>query len=146
MVAIRLRMMAAPRERDVHVIPTPRGGGVAMYLGVVAAVLVASRLPTLQRTFDDSQAYAVLVAGGLICLLGVLDDKWGLDALTKLTGQIAAAGVMVLLGVQLAYVFLPVADIGTISLGPDVGVPMTILLTVLAVNALNFIEDRKSVV
>ena len=33
MVAIRARMMAAPRERDVHVIPTPRGGGVAMYLG-----------------------------------------------------------------------------------------------------------------
>src|SRR3712207_8965199 len=30
MVAIRGRMMAAPRERDVHVIPTPRGGGVAM--------------------------------------------------------------------------------------------------------------------
>jgi UDP-GlcNAc:undecaprenyl-phosphate GlcNAc-1-phosphate transferase len=70
----------------------------------------------------------------------VLDDKWGLDALTKLTGQIAAAGVMVLLGVQLAYIFLPVADIGTISLGPDVGVPLTILLTVLAVNALNFID------
>ena len=61
----------------------------------------------------------MLVAGGLICLLGVLDDKWGLDALTKLTGQIAAAGVMVLLGVQLAFLFLPVADIGTISLGPD---------------------------
>jgi UDP-GlcNAc:undecaprenyl-phosphate/decaprenyl-phosphate GlcNAc-1-phosphate transferase len=30
MVAIRARMLAAPRERDVHVIPTPRGGGVAM--------------------------------------------------------------------------------------------------------------------
>src|SRR5215216_2395012 len=119
MVAIRLRMMAAPRERDVHVIPTPRGGGVAMYLGVAAAVLVASRLPALQRTFDD---------------------KFGLDALTKLTGQIAAAGVMVLLGVQLAFLFLPVADIGTISLGPDVGVPLTILLTVLTVNALNFID------
>jgi UDP-GlcNAc:undecaprenyl-phosphate GlcNAc-1-phosphate transferase len=140
MVAIRLRMMAAPRERDVHVIPTPRGGGVAMYLGVAAAILVATRLPALQRTFDDSQTYAVLVAGGLICLLGVLDDKFGLDALTKLTGQIAAAGVMVLLGVQLAFLFLPVADIGTISLGPDVGVPLTILLTVLTVNALNFID------
>src|SRR5215218_8614942 len=119
MMAIRFRMMAAPRERDVHVIPTPRGGGVAMYLGVAAAVLVAARL---------------------ICLLGVLDDKWGLDALTKLTGQIAAAGVMVLLGVQLAFLFLPVADIGTISFGPDTGVPLTILLTVLTVNALNFID------
>jgi UDP-GlcNAc:undecaprenyl-phosphate/decaprenyl-phosphate GlcNAc-1-phosphate transferase len=140
LVAVRLRMMAAPRERDVHVIPTPRGGGVAMYLGVAAAVLVASRLPALQRTFDDSQTAAVLVAGGLICALGVIDDKFGLDALTKLTGQIAAAGVMVLLGVQLLYVFLPVADIGTLSLGPDIGVPLTLLLTVLTVNALNFID------
>jgi UDP-GlcNAc:undecaprenyl-phosphate/decaprenyl-phosphate GlcNAc-1-phosphate transferase len=140
MVAIRLRMLAAPRERDVHVIPTPRGGGVAMYLGVAAAILVATRLPALQRTFEDSQTAAVLVAGGLICALGVLDDKWGLDALTKLTGQIAAAGVMVLLGVQLAFVFLPVADIGTLIFGPDVGVPLTILLTVLTVNALNFID------
>src|ERR687893_231588 len=140
LAAVRLRMMAAPRERDVHVIPTPRGGGVAMYLGVAAAVLVATRLPALQRTFEDSQTAAVLVAGGLICALGVLDDKFGLDALTKLTGQIAAAGVMVLLGVQLLYVFLPVADIGTLSLGPDIGVPLTLLLTVLTVNALNFID------
>jgi UDP-GlcNAc:undecaprenyl-phosphate GlcNAc-1-phosphate transferase len=140
LAAVRLRMMAAPRERDVHVIPTPRGGGVAMYLGVAAAVLVATRLPALQRTFDDSQTAAVLIAGGLICALGVLDDKFGLDALTKLTGQIAAAGVMVLLGVQLLYVFLPVADIGTLSLGPDIGVPLTLLLTVLTVNALNFID------
>ena len=140
MVAIRLRMMATPRERDVHVIPTPRGGGVAMYLGVAAAVLVASRLPALQRTFEDSQTAAVLIAGGLICALGVLDDKWGLDALTKLTGQIAAAGVMVLIGVQLLYVFLPVADIGPLSLGPEIGVPLTLLLTVLTVNAVNFID------
>lgn len=139
--AVRLRVMAAVRDRDVHVIPTPRGGGVAMYLGVAAGVLVASQLPSLQRSFEfNSQTIAVLVAGGLICLLGVLDDRFGLDALTKLTGQIAAAGVMVLLGVQLAYVFLPVADIGTLSLGSDVGVPATILLTVLTVNALNFID------
>ncbi len=138
--AIRMRMMAAVRDRDVHVIPTPRGGGVAMYLGVVAAVLVAARLPALQRTFDDSQTVGVLIAGGLICLLGVLDDRFSLDALTKLTGQIAAAGVMVLLGVQLLYLFLPVADIGTLILGPSVGVPATILLTVLTVNALNFID------
>ncbi|MEI4271981.1 MraY family glycosyltransferase [Klenkia sp. LSe6-5] len=138
-LAMRFRVMSAVRERDVHVIPTPRGGGVAMYAGVAAAVLVASRLPALQRTFEDSQTYAVLVAGGLICLLGVLDDRFEIDALTKLTGQIACAGVMVLLGVQFMFVFLPVADIGTLSLG-DAGVPLTILTTVLVVNALNFID------
>jgi UDP-GlcNAc:undecaprenyl-phosphate GlcNAc-1-phosphate transferase len=47
---------------------------------------------------------------------------------------------MVLLGVQLSYVFLPVADIGTLTFGPSIGVPLTILLTVLIVNALNFID------
>jgi UDP-GlcNAc:undecaprenyl-phosphate/decaprenyl-phosphate GlcNAc-1-phosphate transferase len=140
LAAVRLRMMAAPRERDVHVIPTPRGGGVAMYLGVAAAILVATQLPALQRTFDDSETMAVLVAGGLICALGVIDDRWGIDALTKLTGQIAAAGVMVLLGVQFSFVFLPVAGIGTLTLGPDIGVPLTILVTLLTINALNFID------
>src|SRR3954468_22094062 len=139
--AVRFRVMAAVRDRDVHVIPTPRGGGVAMYLGVAAGVLVASQLPSLQRSFEfNTQTVGVLVAGGLICLLGVLDDRVGLDALTKLTGQIAAAGVMVLFGVQLSFLFLPFADIGTLSLGPEVGVPATVLLTVLTVNALNFID------
>jgi len=139
MLAMRWKVMSAVRDRDVHVIPTPRGGGVAMYAGVAAAVLVASRLPALQRTFDDSQTYAVLVAGGLICLLGVLDDRFEIDALTKLTGQIACAGVMVLLGVQFLYVFLPFGNIGTLILG-DSGVPLTIFTTVLVVNALNFID------
>ena len=117
--AVRFRVMAAVRDRDVHVIPTPRLGGVAMYLGVAAGG--AGRLPAARRcsaASSNSQTIAVLVAGGLICLLGVLDDRFGLDALTKLAGQIAAAGVMVLLGVQLAFLFVPIADIGTLSLGP----------------------------
>jgi UDP-GlcNAc:undecaprenyl-phosphate GlcNAc-1-phosphate transferase len=140
LAAVRLHMMAAPRERDVHVIPTPRGGGVAMYLGVAAAILVATQLPALRRTFDDSETMAVLIAGGLICALGVIDDRWGIDALTKLTGQIAAAGVMVLLGVQFSFIYLPVLHIGTLTLDPSSGVPLTILVTLLTVNALNFID------
>src|SRR3569833_3103161 len=47
---------------------------------------------------------------------------------------------MVRRGVQLAFLFLPVADIGTVSFGPDTGVPLAILVTVLTVNALNFID------
>src|SRR5438445_13501897 len=84
LAAVRWRMMAAPRERDVHVIPTPRGGGVAMYLGVAAAIMVATRLPALQRTFDDSQTVAVPAAGRVNCLPGVVDHQLGLAALTKL--------------------------------------------------------------
>lgn len=137
-LAIHIGAMAEPRDRDVHAIPTPRLGGVAMYGGVVAAIVVAQRLPVLREAFKASDAHALLIAGGVICVLGVIDDKWGLDALTKLAGQTLAAGVMVLLGVQLLYVLLP--GVGQLSLGPDIGVPVTVLLTLATVNAINFID------
>jgi UDP-GlcNAc:undecaprenyl-phosphate GlcNAc-1-phosphate transferase len=126
------------RDRDVHTIPTPRLGGVGMLAGVGAALLVASRLPTLQRVFDTSEIRGVLFGGLLLVAVGAADDKWGLDALTKLAGQILAAGVMVLQGVQLLY--LPLSRHGALSLGPDLGVPLTVLFVVLTINAVNFID------
>ena len=126
------------RDRDVHTIPTPRLGGVAMFVGVCAAVLVASRLHTLQRVFDTSEARGVLFGGALLVAIGAADDKWGLDALTKLAGQILAAGVMVLQGVQLLY--LPIPRYGALSLGPDLGVPLTVIFVVVTINAVNFID------
>ena len=66
-VALRWGAVAMPRDRDVHAIPTPRLGGVAMYGGVVSALLVAHLMPTLQRTYvRGSETTAVVVAGGMI--------------------------------------------------------------------------------
>ena len=42
----------------------------------------------------------MLIAGALICAVGVLDDLFELDALTKLGGQVLAAGFLVAFGVQ----------------------------------------------
>lgn len=125
------------RDRDVHTLPTPRLGGVAMFGGIAAALLVASRLPTLHRVFATSEARGVLLGGLLLVAIGAADDKWGLDVLTKLAGQILAAGVMVLQGVQLLY--LPLAH-GALSLSPDLGVPLTVIFVVVTINAVNFID------
>ena len=97
-------------------------------------------MPALRAAFDTLETIAVLVAGGMICLLGVLDDRWGLDALTKLAGQVAAAGVMVLLGVQLAFLYLPIADIGTLSLGRRRRRAADHPAHLLMINAINFID------
>lgn len=138
-IALRVGALAQVRDRDVHSVPTPRLGGVAMYLGIAAAVLVASRLPTLSSVFtDQSEATAVLEAGAAICLLGVLDDRFGLDALTKLAGQVVAAGILVLQGVQLLY--LPVPRFGTFVLTQEIGVIVTVLFVVVTVNAVNFVD------
>src|SRR3954470_4520619 len=126
------------RDRDVHTIPTPRLGGLGMFGGIACGMLVASRLPTLQRVFDTSEMRGVLLGGLLLVVVGAADDRWGLDALSKLAGQILAAGVMVLQGVQLLY--LPIPGSGALSLAPDVGVPLTVLSVVVTINAINFID------
>jgi UDP-GlcNAc:undecaprenyl-phosphate GlcNAc-1-phosphate transferase len=117
-------------------------GGVAIFVGVALALMIARQMPTLHSTFTSgSETTGVLIAGAMICALGVLDDRYELDALTKLAGQVTCAGVMVIFGgVQLLQVYIPFGHVGTVSLGRDLGVPVTILLTVVTVNAINFID------
>ncbi|HEX7355655.1 MAG TPA: MraY family glycosyltransferase [Mycobacteriales bacterium] len=137
--AVRIHAMTEVRDRDVHVLPTPRLGGVAIWAGLLVAALVAEQLPNLGQVFHaTSEPKAALVGATLIAVLGALDDRFDLDALTKLAGQIAIAGVMVLMGVQLSYLYLPGGTLYV--LGADQAVPLTVLLVVLLVNAVNFID------
>jgi UDP-GlcNAc:undecaprenyl-phosphate GlcNAc-1-phosphate transferase len=141
-IAIRIGAVALPRDRDVHAVAIPRMGGVAMFCGIALALLTASKLPSLRTSFEAPLAMPwVVAAAALLCLLGVIDDKYELDSLTKLAGQVLATGLMVTQGgVQLAEVYVPFGDFGTISLDRDAGIPITIVLTVVTINAMNFID------
>ncbi|MCX4097365.1 MraY family glycosyltransferase [Nocardia sp. alder85J] len=139
-LAIAFGAVAIPRERDVHVKPTPRMGGVGMYVGVVAAVLFAHQLPALRRGFDFAPDIpAVLVAGTLIVLVGIVDDRWGLDALTKFVGQITAAGVMAVMGLSWVVIYNPFNN-STVVLDQLQGGLATVLITVTMINAMNFVD------
>jgi UDP-GlcNAc:undecaprenyl-phosphate GlcNAc-1-phosphate transferase len=89
-IALRTGAVARVRDRDVHDEPIPYLGGLAMLGGLGAAYLVARQLPFLADTqpFVLRDAGVVLVAGALICAVGVIDDIVELDALTKFGGQI----------------------------------------------------------
>ncbi|TVL94168.1 undecaprenyl-phosphate alpha-N-acetylglucosaminyl 1-phosphate transferase [Streptomyces sp. SAJ15] len=137
--AIAAGAMPEIRARDVHREPTPRLGGIAMFGGLCAGLLVAAHLTNLNEVFELSNEPRALLSGaGLIWLLGVLDDKWGVDALIKLGGQMIAAGVMVLQG--LTILWLPVPGIGTVSLTPMQGTLLTVALVVITINAVNFVD------
>ena len=140
-LACRIGAVAVPRERDVHVTPVPRMGGLAMYLGVVAGVFLASQLPALTRGFVYSTGMpAVLVAGGVILAVGLIDDRWGLDALTKFAGQITAASVLVTMGVAWSVLYIPIGGVGTLVLDQTASILLTLALTVSIVNAMNFVD------
>src|SRR5699024_1431246 len=139
-VAVRSGAMALPRERDVHVSPVPRLGGVGMYLGIVIAFGLASQLPALTRGFEfGSDILAVVVAGAVIVIVGAIDDTWGLDALTKFVGQVTAAGVMVVFGLTWFLLLVPWGGGVTVVLDQLQSGTLTVLVTVVMINAVNFI-------
>jgi UDP-GlcNAc:undecaprenyl-phosphate GlcNAc-1-phosphate transferase len=131
--------VAQVRDRDVHAIPIPYFGGVAMLGGLAAGYLVALKLPFLSLAggyvFHD--AAVVVVAGAIICAVGVLDDIYELDALTKLGGQVLAAGFLVLNGVQF-YSFNSGSE--QMVLDPALSMLGSIFLVVGTVNAVNFVD------
>ena len=140
-LAIATRAMHEPRARDTHTRPTPLLGGLAMYGGLVAGLLLASRLSFVQDPFRSagsrSQA-GLLLAGGLVVIVGFADDRWGLSAISRLAAQVAAAGILVWSGQALPW--LPLPNGGVFSLEPDLSVTLTILLVVVTMNAINFID------
>ena len=111
-LAMHAGAVAQVRDRDVHAIPIPYFGGIAMLGGLGAGYLVARHLPFLSLASDKvfHDAAVVLIAGAIICAVGVLDDLIELDALTKLGGQIVAAAVLVVNQVTLYGFRLPGGD------------------------------------
>ncbi|QKW38761.1 undecaprenyl/decaprenyl-phosphate alpha-N-acetylglucosaminyl 1-phosphate transferase [Actinomadura sp. NAK00032] len=139
--AVWFGAQAVPRDRDVHVIPTPRLGGLAMFGGMVSALVVATGLPEMRKVLSDgdiSVAKALLLSGGLIVLIGIADDRWEVDALTKFAGQVAAAGIFIMQGIQIYVIPLPTGE--SLSLPPAYGVPLTVFVVVATINAVNFID------
>ncbi|MGZ0212074.1 MAG: MraY family glycosyltransferase [Actinomycetales bacterium] len=142
-LALKYKLYPQVRQRDVHSRPTPRLGGVAMFFGVVAAFAVASSFSNFSLIFNEpGKVFGLLGAALIIVIIGVADDLWDLDWLTKLAGQIIAAGVLAWQGVQLST--LPIG--GQTIVSPYVSLILTIFAVVLVMNAVNFIDGLDGLV
>lgn len=137
-LALRIGAVAPVRERDIHTVAVPYFGGIAMLCGVAVAVLIASNLPFLgSQPLVSSDAKGVLVSASVICGVGILDDLLELNPLSKLAGQIFAAGLLVAFGVKMYYIPL---DDNTIALDSFSQVVITVFFVLLCTNAVNYVD------
>jgi UDP-GlcNAc:undecaprenyl-phosphate/decaprenyl-phosphate GlcNAc-1-phosphate transferase len=137
--AFATKTLHAARARDVHVQPTPLIGGLAMYGGLAAGLLVANQLSYLRGAFTSPRAVpGLLLAGGLLVVVGIIDDRWGMGAISKLAAQVAAGAILVWSQVVLSWVPEPGGNV--LSLPPQLGLVLTILIVVVTINAVNFID------
>ena len=138
-VAVRAGAMHEARDRDVHVVPIPLLGGLAMYLGLAAGLFAASQMTPLRSVLAGTgMVQGLLLAGGLIVVIGIIDDRWGMNALSKLAGQVAAGAILVVSGSELTW--LPLPDGGTFTPDAVQAMVLTILVVVATINAVNFID------
>ncbi len=131
------------RDRDVHTTPTPRLGGVAIVLGLGAALIVAAFLPVFGPVFVNIMPVIGIGIGiVLMAVVGVIDDLIDLNWLVKLGAQLIAAVVLAWSGVQI--VSLPFS--GILLLSPTMSLVLTVFAVVLVMNAINFIDGLDGLV
>lgn len=130
-LARRVGAVDQPRERGLSEHPTPLLGGLA----ILAAVLVASFIFVDPGVAEDEKIRGILAGAIIVTLVGALDDRFDLAAPVKFIGQIVAATIPVVAGVEVANITLPF--IGAVDLG-SAGAPLTVLGIVFVINVVNF--------
>ena len=131
----RLGMVDKPDPRRINKVPIPRGGGVALFLGLFGSFLVYVFATGSRWVGSGVGTHPVRVTAlaGVIFLLGLADDKWSLPPKLKLLGQVVVASATWFWG-----------GLGFSTLWPALPAAVDCVLTVFwivgAVNAFNLID------
>ena len=134
-LAIKSGAVAKIRSRDIHTTPTPRWGGLAMWIAMALTFAIVNHLSLVGKSFGR-ESLGIFLAATLLVAIGLIDDRFELDALTKLAGQALAAGILLIFGIQVLW--LPIN--GVITLPPSIGQLVTVLIVLITINAVNFID------
>jgi len=138
-IALRVGYTAQPDERKVHQVVTPYGGGAAMLVGFCVSLIVAMGIPTLRNVITSShEMLGVLLATGVIFVVGVLDDFREMSAPAKVAGQFLAALILYFSGCTMYQLKLPFA--GFVVLGPSILPVITAVWVFALSNAVNLID------
>ena len=131
-----------PNARKVHLVPMPLWGGLGIFFGWLAALgLVLAFSEPLRAALTHRAALhlvGMVVAGALIVVVGMLDDRFGMPAKVKLLCQIVIGLEMLAFGIRIDYLSLPFY--GVLFLEPWQAVLVTLFWIVGITNALNLLD------
>ena len=137
-IAIRVGYIAHPGDRSVHERPIPYGGGAAMFVGFLVAVLAASAIPQFRQIYVDPEMMGVVLAAGAMFAVGLIDDVRDMSAPAKVAGQVLAASILYFAGVTMYEVKIPLA--GFYILSPGIIPLITAIWVIALTNAVNLID------
>lgn len=136
-LALRVGAIDQPDARRIHVVPTPRFGGLAIAAGVLLVAWVARALPGPAATLDLHPLLGLTCAAVPILALGMADDLWNVSPWVKLAVQACAAITLTLFGFGVPVLtnpFGPPIELGVFN------APLTIVWVLVVTNAINLID------
>ncbi len=133
-LARKIGMVDQPDARRIHKLPIPRGGGLSVFVAfhLVLGVLVFALGSPLGQRFSYFWQGSFLLASSLLVVVGLIDDKYGMKPLVKLTGQIVVASILYFSGVHVGGI--------VVAFPPWLDYVVTVLWIVGAINAFNLID------
>jgi UDP-GlcNAc:undecaprenyl-phosphate/decaprenyl-phosphate GlcNAc-1-phosphate transferase len=133
--ALKVGWADEPNARRLHQEPRPNAGGLAIYTGVMAAIILAGCLAPIVLAKVQVAVLAILLGGSVLVLVGFIDDQFGgLPALFRLLVQVLTALLLVVCGIQIHLVYFGAPIDGIIS------VVFTVLWIVGITNAVNLMD------
>jgi UDP-GlcNAc:undecaprenyl-phosphate GlcNAc-1-phosphate transferase len=135
--------VVAPDQRRRHPAPVATLGGAAMFVGFLAAISVASHMGQFHEMFrDNSEPFGVVLAAGVMFVVGALDDLRDVSPPAKVAGQVFSAGLLALFGVTMFYFRVPfnLFHLDVVVLSQDLAPLVTVLWVVLLAQAINLID------
>ena len=138
-LARRFDWLDHPNERSVHTAPMPAIGGLAMFIGFIAAFTVARLLDRFDPLFArNSEPRGIIAAAAAIVAVGLWDDVKGSAPPAKVTAIVIAGLALVQFGVTMYYFRIPFVETPLLS---DDWVPLITVLWVLGMTqAINLID------
>lgn len=143
----QLNLISRTEDRHIHKDPTPRLGGIAIYISclIISLLFIVIYGRYTPTGFEHFELLGILIGATLIFLVGLIDDILPLPAITKLLAQIFTAVVAWLSNVKIQFILNPLfffnlSKSRVFELDPIWSFVITIGWLILITNALNLID------
>jgi len=131
--ALQVGWADQPNERRLNREPLPNVGGLVIYAGVLAALVLATLLRPIIIEGVLAEVLTILLGGSILVLVGFIDDQFGLPAWVRLLTQILTALLLITSGIRIETTFGTFID-------PLLSILLTVFWVVGITNAINLMD------
>jgi UDP-GlcNAc:undecaprenyl-phosphate GlcNAc-1-phosphate transferase len=138
-LAHKIGAVVPPDERRVHKVPLPDLGGAALFIGLLFGLLAGAFFSGLSQIYSIiPQILGIVIGGGAIFFIGLVDDRIDMSPPAKLAGQVLSAMILYFAGDTMYWFKIPFAAF--IVLSPTITPLITAIWVIMIENAINLID------